>query len=201
MAVLDFPNISPDNEDWELEYNTQTFTSKLNGIVQTAEFPGARWAVSMTFPNRQGRSARELQAFLTSLRGRAGRFFYTPSDWQPLGNPSGTGAVATATASGATSVPTDGWDVSITELFVTGDYFEVNGELKKITASVDSDGTGLATLDFMPPLRKDVTGGMQIRYVEPRCQMMLSDDRQAGWAITSGMLYATPISAKEALDL
>ena len=87
MAVKDFPaNIGPDAEEWTLTYNTQTFESDLNGAMQTAELPGARWSVSMTFSNRQGKSARALQGFLAGLKGRAGRFWVTPTDWEPLGN-------------------------------------------------------------------------------------------------------------------
>lgn len=202
MAVTDFPDtLAPDNEDWTLTYNSQVFTSDLNGASQTAELPGARWSVSMTFSNRTGRSARQLQGFVAGLKGRAGRFYVTPSDWEPLGSPSGTGAVATDALAGASSIDTDGWDTSITDLFVAGDYFEVNGELKKVTADVDSDGSGLATINFAPPLRFPVTDGMQIRYTEPRCVMMLENDDQASWNTTAPTIYALTINGIEALDV
>tara|TARA_Y100001973_G_scaffold106528_2_gene185036 strand:+ start:9279 stop:9884 length:606 start_codon:yes stop_codon:yes gene_type:complete len=201
MPTLDLPTITPDGENWTLEFNTQTFTSDLNGAIQTAELPGARWSVSMTFSNRFGRAAWALQATLAKLAGRAGRFYVTPADWEDrAGNASGTGAVATD-ASGGTSIDTDGWDINITDLFYAGSYFEVNGELKMVTADVDSDGTGLATIEFSPPLRKAVTDGMQIRHVEPRAIMMLSDDSQANWGIQAPAIYAVTIDAMEALDI
>ena len=201
MATKDFPiGMIPDSEEWTVEYNTQTLQSDLNGAMQTASLPGARWSVSMTFINREGKAARALQGFLSGLEGRAGRFYVTPSDWQPLGSPAGTGAVATNTAAGATSVPTDGWSASITDLFCAGDYFELNGELKKLTAGADSDASGQATLQFAPPLRKDVTDGMQIRYTQPRAVMMLSSD-SARWQAQSPIIYSLTIEGREALDI
>lgn len=202
MATLELPTIKPDAETWTPEFNTQTFVSDLNGSIQTAELPGARWSVSMTFTNRFGRDAWALQATLTKLRGRAGRFYMTPSDWEKrAGNTSGTGAVATDAAAGVSSIDTDGWDISITELFYAGSYFEVNGELKIVTADVDSDAAGLATIEFDPPLRKPVTDGMQIRYVEPRAIMMLASDDAASWSVSAPAIYALNLDAMEALDI
>lgn len=201
MAVEDFPDIfAPDSEEWTLTYNTQVFESDLNGAIQTAELPGARWSVRMTLTNRQGKQARELQGFLAGLHGRSGRFWVTPADWEPLGNPDGAGQVS-ADASGGTSIDTSGWTPDIAELLVAGDYFEVNGELKKMTATVASDATGLATLVFAPPLRQPVTIGMSIRVVEPRAQMMLVDDGQAKWTTTAPVIYSTTITGQEALDI
>lgn len=201
MAVKDFPaNISPDAEEWTLTYNTQSFESDLNGAMQTAELPGARWSVSMTFSNRQGKSARALQGFLAGLKGRAGRFWVTPADWEPLGSPDGAGVVASNT-SGGTSLSTSGWTADIAELLYAGDYFEVNGELKKMTETASSDASGLSTLEFAPPLRQPVTAGMTIRVVEPRCQMQLSDDGQAGWSASAPVIYSLTINGREALDI
>ncbi|MCK2149538.1 hypothetical protein MYE70_10715 [Marinobacter alexandrii] len=201
MAIQDFPaNISPDAEEWKLTYNTLTFESDLNGAMQTAELPGARWSVSMTFSNRQGKAARALQGFLAGLKGRAGRVWVIPVDWEPLGTPDGAGAVS-ADTSGGTSLPTNGWDADIIELFCAGDYFEVNGELKKLTATISSDALGQATLQFAPPLRQPVTIGMSIRVIEPRCQMLLSSDDQATWSMSAPKIYATTISGREALDI
>lgn len=201
MAVKDFPaNISPDAEEWTLTYNTQTFESDLNGAMQMAELPGARWSVSMTFSNRQGKSARALQGFLAGLKGRAGRFWVIPTNWQPYGNPDGAGEVATA-ASGGTTIETSGWTADIAELLCAGDWFEVNGELKKMTETVSSDASGLSTLEFAPPLRQPVTVGMSIRVVEPRCQMHLVGDDQASWSASAPEIYATTVAGREALDI
>lgn len=201
MATLDFPNITPDGESWTLTYNTQSFTSDLNGAMQTAELPGARWSVSLTFGNRQDSSARTLKGFVSSLRGRAGRFWVTPSDWEPLGNPSGTGVLASDATSGTSSIDTSGWDVSVTSLFEIGDYFELGGELKQVTSPASSDASGLATIEFAPPLRVGQTSGTQIRYNEPRCRMMLANDDMATFQLSAPVIYAITFDAVEALDI
>ena len=54
--------------------NTAVFESPLSGAVQTLELPGARWALSMSFPALQDPDAGTLMAFLAKLRGRANRF-------------------------------------------------------------------------------------------------------------------------------
>lgn len=200
MAVKDFPTgLVADAEEWRVTYNTQSFESDLNGAIQTAELPGARWSVQMTFSNRQGISARALQGFLASLRGRSGRFYVTPADWEQLGNPAGSGVVATATT--GSSIDTSGWDPNITGLFYIGDYFEVNGELKKMDADINSDASGLATLTFSPPLRKQVTAGMVIRVTRPRAVMMLASDDQARWSTSAPVIYSLTINGQEALDI
>lgn len=202
MAVKSWPaSITPDAEDWRLQFNSQVFTSDLNGAIQTAKLPGARWTVSRTFSNRQGGEARALQGFLAGLHGMSGRVYVTPSDWAPYGSPSGSPTVSANQNSGSTTISTTGWTASVSGLLLAGDYFEVNGELKKVTADANSDASGNATLEFSPPLRLAATTGMTIRYTEPRCIMMMEQDDGAGWGITSPDIYATTVNFVEALDI
>lgn len=202
MAVLNIPDSAcPSAATWSVEYNTQTFVSDLNGAIQTAELPGARWAASLTFSNARGAKARALTAFLASLHGRAGRFYLTPNDWEPNGNPIGSPVVATDAQDGVTVVDSTGWEPSTGGLLVAGDYFELNGELKIVTGEVVSDSSGDAEVSFAPPLRKNVTTGMSFRLEEPRAVMMLADDDQASWAMSVPVIYAISIDVIEALDI
>ena len=201
MAVKDFPSITADAESWSIISNTQGFTSDLNGATQTAVLPGARWSASLTFANRTGREARALQGFLAGLQGTAGRFYLTPVHWTPLGSPAGTPVVAVSQSPNSTTLQTSGWDVSVTDLFVSGDYFEINGELKKITADVSSNASGEATLEFAPPLRIAATSGQPIRYTEPRAVMQMKGDDQAAWQASGPHIYAVTMDAFEALDI
>ncbi len=47
---------------------------------------------------------------------------------------------------------TKGWPASTNNLLLDGDWFEVNGELKQLTAPVNSDASGLAYIRFRPGL-------------------------------------------------
>jgi len=201
MAVKDFPSITADAESWSVISNTQGFTSDLNGATQTAVLPGARWSASLTFTNRTGREARALQGFLAGLQGTAGRFYLTPVHWTPLGSPAGTPVVAVSQSPNAITLQTSGWNVSVTDLLVSGDYFEINGELKKITADVSSNASGEATLEFAPPLRIAATLDQSIRYTEPRSIMQLKGDDQASWQASGPHIYAVTMDAFEALDI
>ena len=49
MAVLTFPSIDPDFQDFGIDYNTQISPSPLSGIMQRVELPGARWRGSLSF--------------------------------------------------------------------------------------------------------------------------------------------------------
>ena len=202
MAAKDFPAlIQPDSAEWTLMYKTQVFSSDLNGIEQTVELPGARWMASLTYTNRFGRDARELAAFMASLRGSAGRFWLVPSDWEPYGTAQGSPVLAADVAFGDTTIQTSGWAVSQSEALAVGDFFELNGELKQTTAPVATDASGNAAIEFAPPQRVGTTTGAALRITEPRCLMKLDGDDFARRGLTPPLIYAFNFTAKEALDV
>jgi hypothetical protein len=61
-------------------------------------------------------------------------------------------ASTTGTAQTGAALYTKGWPVSTSGLLLTGDWFEINGELKQLTAPVNSDAAGLAYMQFRPGL-------------------------------------------------
>ncbi len=201
MAVLDFPDIAPDDESWTLRFNTQTFESGLNGAMQTRKQPGARWQAELTFSSRQGRDVRELKGFLTRLEGRAGRVYIVPSDAEPLGTAEGSPELSADASAGNTTIQTTNWTASQPEALAIGDFFELNGELKQVTQTVAADGSGNATVNFSPALRADVGTGVQLRLADPRCQMMLENDEQASWQMQAPIIYALTLRFREPLDI
>lgn len=198
--IKDFPAIRRSSEDWEIEYNTQTFPSELNGAIQTRELPGAKWLATLTFSNRTGKEARQLQGFLTGLQGRAGRFWLTPSAWRPLGTVDRAGELSAAASQGATQISTRGWEAHQPELFCAGDFFEINGALKQVTETAASDASGSAVISFCPPLRVSLSTGQEVKVDQPRCQMMLSDD-SVRWQLTAPVIYSLVLNCEEALDI
>ena len=200
MAILTFPSVSADSESWSMVANTQIFTSPLNGATQTSSLPGARWGATLTYTNRDGVEAKRLQAFLTALRGRAGRFYLSPHDSTPNGTAAGSGVVNGASQSGGALV-TSGWGISQALLFAAGDYIEVNGELKQISTDVASDISGNATLTFSPDMNQSPPNGAQIISTNPRAVMRLEDDDQSQWSFQSPVIYAISFSCVEAIDV
>ena len=200
MAILSFPNVSADSESWQMIANTQVFTSPLNGASQTASLPGARWGATLSYTNRDGVEAKKLQAFLTALRGRAGRFYLSPHDSTPNGTAAGSGVVNGSSQTGG-SLITNGWDINQPLLLAAGDYIEVNGELKQVSEDVASDGVGSATITFSPDLNQSPPSAAQIISTNPRAVMRLEDDNQSQWSFQSPVIYAISFTCVEAIDV
>lgn len=218
MTTRSFPNIpKPDAESWTLTFNTQSFTSDLNGAIQTAELPGARWSGSLTFTSRQGADAGKLKGFLAANKGRAGRFWVTPSDAVLNGSATQNGIVgggaslvldfagevysqtdwdAYSVPAGATQMQASGFAPTDGAALLAGDYFEVNGELK--IATEDFDGN---LLNFSPPLRVGVSYGQTVRVINPRVRVMLTNDEQASWVVSAPVIYGVTFDVIEALDI
>ena len=201
MAILDFPDITPDDAVWTLSFNTQIFESSLNGAIQTRIMPGSRWEAELTFSNRQGRDIRELSGFLTRLQGRAGRVYIVPSDWEPLGTALGSPSLFSSASAGNITISTTGWSASQSEALAIGDYFELNGELKQVTQTVSTDASGNATINFSPALRSDVASGPSIVLDEPKAIMMLNNDKQASRQISAPLIYSVTLKFREPLDI
>lgn len=169
--------------------NTQVFSSPLVKTVQTLELPGALWSVTYTLPLMKWDTAAPWQGFLAELMGASGTFYgFDPSRTSPRGIYSSGSDTPLASAADQTgkSLTTDGWRNGGTGLLLPGDYFEViadsEKELHMITSQVDSDGGGLATLNFVPPLRSSPLNNAVITLTDPLVKMRLVDDNQATWS-------------------
>lgn len=118
-------------------------------------FPGARWEMEIAFLPVERAEAQRLEAFLVSLRGRAGRFrLADPYRSLPLGSNLGTPLVRVATAAGDEDVLTKGWDPDETDLLKAGDFIEIGQRLHMVLQDVDSDASGHATVKVWPPVRE-----------------------------------------------
>ncbi len=178
--------------------NTQTFRSPLDGTVQTLELTGARWQANYELPPMTRAQAAAWTAFLTDLLGSAGRFYgFDPDARTPRGSALGSPQVAGAGQSGK-SLFVDGWSELETGLLLPGDYFEVNGELKMVTAQVDSDSGSEALVTFTPPLRASPADNAPLTTGNPKATMMLVDDKQAIWNADRASVYGISFSAVEA---
>ena len=195
-------DIVPDHVEWALLGNSQSFVSELNGAEQTLDLPGSRWRANLTFTNRQGAKGRRLRAFLAALGSRAGRVYLPPHDAL---EPAGTGLGAPLVASGSTagkSLPTSGWTPNRHGILLAGDYVSYgDGELNMLAADADSNGSGLATLSLVRPVRVDPTVGTALVISRPAALMAPADDQQLSWAVSSPALYSFSISFLEVLSV
>ena len=200
MPTLTMPSTPNFNSaSFKLIGNTQTFTSPLDKTVQTLELTGARWAAIYTLPIMKRATGAPWTAFLTELLGPSGRFFaFDPVALIPRGSGGGDSPLVDGASQTGKSFTTKAWTATQTGLLVPGDYLEVNSELKMVTASVDSDGGGLATINFVPSLRASPADNAAITINNPKCIMRLDNDESAVWDWDAAEFYGITFGGVEA---
>ena len=200
MATIVFPTLSrlPATFDMGLVSNTMTFTSPLSASVQTIEMPAMRWRFSFSMQDLDAADAGLIQAFLAQLRGQAGRFtMYDLSAPYTRGVITGSPVVNGAGQTG-TSLATSGWDLVTPGNLEIGDKFSVGGELKIVTSAAISDGAGMMTINFEPPLRTAPTNGSAINFWQPTAIFKLTSDDN-GWSVKAPYLTTVNIQGIEVI--
>ena len=118
-------------------------------------FPGAHWEIEVAFLPVLRAEAQRLEAFLLSLRGKAGTFrLADPYRSLPLGSNLGTPLVRVATVAGDEAVLTKGWTVSQPDALKAGDFIEIGTRLHMVLQDADADASGNATVNVWPPIRQ-----------------------------------------------
>lgn len=141
------------SSSFNIIYNTKTFKSAFSMTQQRLNLSGGIWVATYSLPIMPRANYEEWKAFFSLLQGRKGTFnAYDPEGTTARGIATGTPLVNGASQTG-TSLITDGWTPSTTNIMRKGDYFSVGGELKMMTSDVNSDVSGNATLTFTPQIR------------------------------------------------
>lgn len=81
----------------------------------------------------------------------------------------------------------DGLPTSTNGLALAGDWFEINGELKRLTADLNSDGSGNGYLIFEPTLRASPADNTPIVFRSPMGKFLLAEE-STGWSTRPGIL-------------
>jgi hypothetical protein len=185
MAILTFPTITPDTQNFGIQYNTQVSTSELSGIMQTVELPGARWGGNMSFTDRTLSDSSTLKAFLLELRGASGTFFYADqSHTSPFNAVTGSPTVGAASTARFIRVTLG----ASSPQFSPGDYVQIGTddqrEYKMVISSTLVSGD---TYDLViePMIRRTDYVGLSVVYTNPVGVFMLASDDQGSWGIRS----------------
>ena len=202
MAVFSLP-ATPlfQTSRFGLRANTQRFASPLDGSVQTLERAGARWFGTFTYPPMLRANAAAIQAFLLKVGGDNRFYAGDPDATTPRGAATGTPVVNGASQTG-TSLITDGWTPSVTNILREGDYVAFqNGnarrEMHMVVADVNSDGGGNATLTIEPPIRSAPANNETIITASATCEMALISDDEMAWEADQVSLYGITFSGIE----
>lgn len=185
MTILGFPTLSrtPSNASFRLVGNTQVQSSPLDRTTQTLEMPGARWELTVTWESLVEADWRRLGAFASRLRGRSGRFFFSPAIFAPrrgTATTPGTPTFYTAPPSGEVFV-TEGWNPSSGVGTDEGDwmsYVDASGR-QRLHLSVEAFSViaaGRCSHRFTPLIRSAPVLGSTLEIVSPVGVFMLPDD-------------------------
>lgn len=141
--------------------------SPFTGQQQALHWGGDFWELDVGFSLLKRADAMVWISWLSQLQGPKGTFLYGDELTKTAqGSPAGTGAVNGASQTGYELV-TDGWDVSVTNLFKAGDKIQIDNSLYMVTADVNSDISGNATLDIWPSLRGHANNAL-VDYTSPQ---------------------------------
>ena len=123
---------------------------------QVYEHEGAQWKGTFTLPPMKKESAAVWLAFLMSLRGRRGTFKIGDQDRKTIqGVATGT-ILVNGDAQTGNAINLDGFANSTNNVFKAGDYIQINSYLYMVSADVNSDASGEATVYVEPSLRTGI---------------------------------------------
>ena len=202
MSVA-FPAIrNPSEVSWRLRARTQTHTSPFDGTVQTLAMPGARWEATLTWRTLPPADYRLLEAFLASMGGMAGRFWYGPVHAPRRATGGGSPVINGASQTGAT-MSMRGFSANA-QAFLAGDWFSYTDtgnrrRLHQVTADVTANGSGVASVPIAPAIRRAGADGAAVTIASPTGTFMLASDDAGEIQVRAPLLGAVSISIVEAL--
>jgi hypothetical protein len=170
----------PNSFRFELHSPTLAWTSPLSRSVQTVGMPGARWACSVAWPGMLRAHSAAMEALLVQLRGRANRLVLWNIARPTLRGVGGGSPVVNGGSQTGNAISITGLPINTTGWAVAGDMLGIGGELKMVTASVNSNGSGVATVTFEPPLRASPANSSAITVSMPTAKFITTTD-VVGW--------------------
>ncbi len=177
--IIDWPEaLRPESVDWGLFFPQAEGRSAFDGSTQAGTMGAPRWFFTATTGPMKGSEVPEWEAFIGRLRGKVNRARVW--DWRreaPLGVATGTPTVRVA-GSGA-SLALQGWTPNVAGILLAGSYMGINGELKRLSVTVDSDSLGRCTVQFEPPMRFAVGVGVAVELVKPTAKFVMASERPA----------------------
>lgn len=199
-GTLSFPTgiIGPGEAQIGLRANTQSGgRSPFTGTESTLVMPGARWEATLTYQLYAGLTgpsagqAQVLSAFLSRLRGRAGRFTWSPTIAMPTrGVAPSVGGSAVINGANQTGdvLSTRGWPPNTANIFMPGDFLawsdptgraqlhQVFGLTGGGASGVPSNASGICNVAISPSIRRSPNDGDPLNVGAPIGVFRLAED-------------------------
>lgn len=204
------PAILPSRFRIEPIANTQSGgRSPFDGTEQTLEQPGMRWAADLSFEGLPAEEHRPLLAFITKLRGRSGRFLWSPPVPRQ-GTATGSPVMRLAGQTGS-KIHTTGWTAGSTNAVAIGDFIcwldpTSRWALHLVTGDADDAPTtplvvgpsGDCDFHVSPPIRRSPAINAPLYPVGPIGIFRLAEDRN-GLDIARGLMAGGSLRIEEAI--
>lgn len=175
-TTLDWPEaLRPASVEWRLVVPQLVGRSAFDGSVQADSMGAAYWAFAITTGALKRSEVPEWEAFIQRLRGAVNRV--RAWDWRrelPLGPASGAPEVFVS-ALGA-SLQVQGWLPNIAGVLQAGSYIGINGELKRLSVTANSDALGRGVIQFEPPMRVAPPVATPLILAKPTARFVLVGD-------------------------
>ncbi|MCI3945554.1 Prophage PSSB64-03, Orf14 [Pseudomonas syringae] len=178
MALTWPASLRPSEMSWGIVNNSRAFTSSLSNAQQIVGYPGAYWQCTLTFGLLTRAQERELSSFLGKLDGMFGTFNlpdFTRYRKVSIGALSVVSGFAQARSMIIAGAPAS------SQVFSTGDYITIEGEMFEVTDPVSSNAQGQATVLLNKRIRKTLTAGAAVEYLNPYSEMRMTSDT---WSMT-----------------
>jgi hypothetical protein len=173
--------------------------------TQVYAYSGKSWQADVTLPSIRRDLAEEWVAWLISLKGQLGTFYLgDPNATTPRGSARDTDTILIngAPSIGSDTISIDSAPASQTGYLKAGDYLQVNqGEdrqLFKVLTDTDTNGSGEATVDVWPDVRKTILNNAAVTVENTKGIFRLSTNEQA-FSINEASFYGITFGAMEAL--
>ncbi|WP_444756557.1 hypothetical protein [Pseudomonas sp. A014] len=185
MALAWPASLRPSEMTWGIVNNSRAFTSSLSNAQQIVGQPGAYWQCTLTFGLLTRAQERQLSAFLGDLDGMFGTF-NMPAITRRRSNSVGSLTVVTGVAQ-SRSMLVAGAAAGV-QVFAPGDYLTVAGEMFEVVRPVTANAQGQAVVPLNKRIRRTLTAGAAIEYLNPYSEMRMTQDT---WAMTVRQVVAS----------
>ena len=168
---------------------------------QVYQHDGEQWKATFTLPPMKKDSASIWLAFLMSLRGRRGTFKMGDQDRKTIQGTATETILVNGAAQTGNAINLDGFTASRANVFLAGDYIQINSYLYMISANVTADGSGEATVYVEPSLRtgiESINDNTTVVYSNTTTVMRL-DTNFTNWDTNQVSIYGISFSCSEAL--
>ena len=199
---ISFPNLGVASMNIRAVSVVGASVSPFTGQQQVYKHQGQWWEAEISLPSMKRDEAEQVASFLIKLNGKYGTFLLgDKANIAPRGVGTGIPLVYGGSQTGDQLI-TDGWTVDTTGILKAGDWIQLgsasSSRLYKVLDDVNSDGSGIATLNIFPNLRSIPSDNSTIIVNSPKGQWRLSSN-ETNYSINEASIYGITFACIEAL--